>query len=192
MHQKQSSLEGSVGCGSLGCAGGLLLGLFGGGLLLILLSLGLALTGPVPSLAASANPNDPDLRLTLHENFLNHVVQDTMDETARLDLRPGNQLSVTSQAELSAFGVPTSVQVITVFELQLVGASLELQLLDVEVSGLNLPVDLNELFEEDLSLVNQDLRAAFDEMATALGRPIVLTGLSTDETNLTIEGREAP
>lgn len=187
----QFPIEDSLGCGALGCAGGLLLGVFGGGFLLILVALVWAMSASVPS-PSPADSSQTDLRLTLHETFLNRVVQDTTGGMARLDIMPENRLVVTSDVDVSSLGLSVPIQVIGIFELQLAGQSLDLHLVDMEISGLNLPVDLSGVFDSDVAAVNQDLNMALQELSAGLGTPIVLTGLSSDETSLLIEAREAP
>jgi hypothetical protein len=191
MNSQQSLIGGSIGCGLLGCAGGLLLGLFGGSLLLILVSFGWAVTSTVTPALPPPSPN-PDLRLVLHEDFLNRVGQDSLGDTARLDILPGNRLSVAVDTDLSAFGLSGPVQITGLFELQLIGQSLEVRLIDLQVSGLDLPPEMTNFFDANLAAINQDLNLVLEEVSAILGRPIVLTGLGTDQTSLWIEAREAP
>lgn len=189
MNRPQLRTSDSIGCSSLGCAGGLLLGLFGGGLLLVLLSLGWAAVSPLPAPAPAAGS---DLRLTLSEPFLNRVVRDSMGETAQVDVLPDNQLSVSLEADASELGLPISIPVMALFEMQLLGQSLNLSLVDVQVSGFSAPPQLLSFFNDRVPLVNRNLNMALEELSNTLGTPLVLTGLGTDETSFWIEAREAP
>lgn len=191
MQEPQFSIEDSLGCGALGCAGGLLLGVFGGGFLLILVALVWAINTSIPSTPPAASP-EADLRLMLHESFLNRVVQDKTEGKAHLDVMPGNRLAVTAEVDVSSLGLSVPVQVTGIFELQQTGQSLELHQVDMQVLGLNLPIDLSGRFDNDVVGVNQDLNLALEELSTTLDTPVVLTGLNSDETSLSIEAREAP
>ncbi|HEX9923402.1 MAG TPA: hypothetical protein VGD99_12150 [Anaerolineae bacterium] len=191
MNHQQLSASDSIGYGSLGCAGGLLLGLFGGGLLLLLLSLGWAVVSPV-SVSAPAAGTGSDLRLTLSETFLNRVVRDSMGEAAQVDVLPDNELSVSLEADASELGLPISIPVMALFEFQLLGQSLNLSLVDVRVSGFTAPPQLLNLFNDRALMVNRDLNMALEELSNTLGTPLVLTGLGTDQTSFWIEAREAP
>jgi hypothetical protein len=191
MNRPQLRTSDSIGCSSLGCAGGLLLGLFGGGLLLVLLSLGWAAVSPLPAPAPAAGTGS-DLRLTLSEPFLNRVVRDSMGETAQVDVWPDNQLSVSLEADASELGLPISIPVMALFELQLLGQSLNLSLVDVQVSGFTAPPQLLSLINDRTLVVNRDLNMALEELSNTLGTPLVLTGLGTDQTSFWIEAREAP
>ncbi len=191
MNNQQSSIGVSLGCSLLGCAGGLLLGLFGGSLLLILLSFGGAVTSTVAPALPPPNPG-PDLRLIFHENFLNRVGQDSLGDTARIDILPGNRLNVVVDTDLSAFGLSMIVQVTGLFELQLLDQSLAVRLIETQVSGLDLPPEVTDFFDDNLPAINQDLNLALEEVSAAWGRPIILTGLGTNQTSLWVEAREAP
>jgi hypothetical protein len=191
MNRRQLSTSDSIGYGSLGCAGGLLLGLFGGGLLLVLLSLGWAVVSPAPAPAPAAGAGS-DLRLTLSEPFLNRVVRDSMGEAAQVDVLPDNQLSVSLEADASELGLPISIPVMALFELQLLGQSLNLSLVDVQVSGFTAPPQLLNFFNDRVPVVNRNLNMALEELSNTLGAPLVLTGLGTDQTSFWVEAREAP
>lgn len=177
-----------AGWGVLGCAGGLLFGLFGGSLLLILLSLSQAASRPLPP--ASNPSNGPDLRVTITEDLLNQVIQDSLEEPAQVDILPDQQVSVEINTEFSAFGAVVPVRITGLFGLQLSGQSLELQLLDTQVFGLNLPSELTDFFSTNLPTINQDINRSLQEIAATLGVPLTFTDLRTDETTLWLEARE--
>jgi hypothetical protein len=183
-------LNKSTGCGLAGCTGGLVLGLGGGGLLLALLALGMALTAtvaPPPQTAPS-----PDLRLTLSEDFLGRSLQESAGEPVSVDIMPGNQIRARFETEMEMFGAPTPVQFEALFELQLIGPRLAVALLDAELAGIDVPIELTGLLEEDLPAINEEVNAAVQEVSSALGPGVVLTGLGSDETSLWFEAREAP
>ena len=182
---------GSIGWGVVGCAGGLGLGLVGGGLLLILLSLVIALTSSVAPVTAAVNAV-PDLRLTFSENFLSRVIQDSTAEAVSVDILPGNQFKLLVNTSVTVLGASLPVQITGLFQLQLVNQTLEVRLLDTQVSGFELPQELTGFFNDTLPLINQDINRALQELATGLGTPIILTGLGTDQTTLWLEAREAP
>ncbi|MEW5958900.1 MAG: hypothetical protein AB1801_14300 [Chloroflexota bacterium] len=179
----------AAGYGLLGCATGLVLGLFGGGLLVAALSMILA----VNSTIAPPHPSgrlSPDLRLTLSEPFLNRVVQNSQEENAQLDLLPGNQVRITFDTQFSVLGAPVPIQVTGLFGLQLVGQTLQVNLIDTQAAGLALPPELVDFF--DLSALNQEVNQALQEISAGLGRPLVFTGLGTTDTQLWLEASEAP
>ena len=186
---QQTSLTGqSIGYGLLGCGGGLLLGLLGGGVLLIVLSLILAVNATVTPPPFTS----PDLALTLNENLLNRVAQSSMDEAARVDLLPGNQFRVIIDTQFSVLGTVVPIQVTGLFDLQLVENSLRVNLIDTQVAGLDLPPELADVFSADLPALNQEINQALQELLTGLGTPITITSLTTTDTELRLEARQSP
>jgi hypothetical protein len=99
---------------------------------------------------------------------------------------------VTVETELSLLGAVVPVEVSGLFGLQLSGQSLEVQLIDTQLAGLNLPPELADFFSANLPTLNQEVNEALQEISTDLGRPIKLTGLGTTDTELWFEAREAP
>ena len=179
-----------TGCGLAGCAGGLVLGLLAGGLLLALLALGMSPSAPMPA-PPQAAPS-PDLRLTLSEDFLGRALQESTGEPVSVDILPGNQIRARFQTEMEMFGAPTPVQIEALFQLQLIGPRLAVALLNAELAGIDVPMELTGLLDEELPAINEDVNQAFQEVSSALGTNIVLTGLGSDETTLWFEAREAP
>jgi len=193
MDYQQPPTESSPGCGLLGCAGGVLIGLFGGGLFLILLSFMMALNTPIAP-ATSAASSGPDLRLTIQEDALNRLVSASIEdvEHARVDIVPGNQVSLALETTVSAFGRTIPLQITGIFGLELIDQALHVRLIDSQVAGAALPSELEDFFSSDLDIINQDLNEALSRISDVLGAPITLTGLGTTETELWIEAREGP
>jgi hypothetical protein len=190
-HQQPSSTLDSLGCGLLGCLGGLILGLFGGGALLVFVSLASAILAPTPT--PTPTPlNSSDVRIALNENFLNQFIEQPSQGAVRADILPANQIRVTVNTSLDVLGLPAPVEITGLFQLHLTSERLELLLLETQVSGLELPPDLNEFFSEDVALANQDIATLLDEISRRLGTPIRLNGLTTDQTRLQLELRTGP
>jgi hypothetical protein len=182
----------SVGYGLLGCAGGILAGLLGGGILLLVTSLALALNAavlPVPASGAT-----PDLRLTVREEAFNQFAQSTAGTPVQLDLLPGNQVSLKADTTVSAFGMTVPVQITGLFGVQISPqSSVEVRLIQANVSGVDLPQDtLAASFNDPLAAINQDLNEMVKNSSTLLGVPLVLTGLGTTDTTLWLEARTRP
>jgi hypothetical protein len=182
----------SVGYGLLGCAGGILAGLLGGGILLLVASLALALNAAV--LPAPASGATPDLRLTVREEAFNQFAQSTAETPVQLDLLPGNQVSMKADTTVSAFGVTVPVQITGLFGVQISPqSSIEVRLIQANVSGVDLPQDtLAASFNDPLAAINQDLNEMVKNSSTLLGVPLVLTGLGTTDTTLWLEARTQP
>lgn len=189
-YQPVSTDEAAISAGLLGCAGGGLLGLFGGALLLALLAFGLALAAPVPALPGSAGP---DLRLELHEAFLNRFAQSAAgSDTTQVDILPGSQARLATEVTVSAFGITTPVQVTGLLGMQLTGQSINVRLIDTQVSGLELPPEMSDVFSADLLTLNQDLNAALANISQIMGTAITLTGLGTTDTEVWLEAQAGP
>ena len=186
----EASIEGSIGCGLWGCTGGALLGLLGGGLLLILLSLITAIASPTP--LPSETNTSPDLRLTVHENFLNRFIQTSADEdTAQVDILPGNQFSLRVDTTVSLLGTSIPLQMVGLFEFQLNGQSIEIRLIDTKISDVTLPPELTKYFDEALPGINEELNVALENVSAVLGVPLVFVDLGSDDTIFWLEAREA-
>jgi hypothetical protein len=181
----------ATGCGLLGCAAGTLLGLIGGSGLLVALSLLLAANGSVTPTNA-ADRVAPDLRLTVQEHFLNRVVQDSLEENARLDLLPNNQFQVILDTELSVLGAVVPLQVTGLFGLELVGQSLQVELIQTDVAGIDLPPELTDFFGASLPQLNQEVNEALQEISAGLGIPLIFSDLGTTDSQLWLEASEAP
>lgn len=182
--------RGRLGCGLLGCLGGLIAGLLGGAILLALVSFLNALTAPLPVLAP-ALPNQANIRITITEDFLNRFIESPTDGgTAQVNLLPNNQLRVTTRTTLPLLALP--VEIVGLFQLQAAGQTLEVRLLDTQVTGVDLPPEMQGLLNPDISAVNQDLSQAVEAVSQQVGAPVVITGLETTETELRLELREFP
>ncbi len=179
--------DSSVGCGLLGCAGGLLLGFFGGGLLLVGLSLLLALQATPIGASAAAGP---DLRLTVREEFLNRAIQAAGGQETRVDILPGNQVRLEANTSVAVLGLTLPVQVKTLFSLQATPQAIQANLIDMQVQGVELTPELQALLGANTASINQELDGMIAEMADVLGAPLILTGLSTGETELWLEASE--
>ena len=185
----ETSTETSIGCGLLGCTGGALLGLVGGALLLILLSLIVAIASPIPT--PVVDNTSPDLRLTVHENFLNRFIQTPAEDTAQVDILPGSQFSIRIDTTVSLLGMSIPFQMEGLFEFQLSGQSIELRLIETKVSDLTLPPELTRYFDDALPGINQELNVALNNVSAVLGVPLVFVGLDSDDTTFWLEAREA-
>jgi hypothetical protein len=181
----------AAGCGLLGCAAGAVLGLIGGSGLLVVLSLLLAANVSVTPTNA-ADRVAPDLRLTVQEHFLNRVVQDSLEENARLDLLPNNQFRVILDSELSVLGAVVPLQVTGLFGLELVGQSLQVELIQTDVAGIDLPPELADFFGTGLPQLNQEVNEALQEISAGLGIPLIFSDLGTTDSQIWLEASEAP
>jgi hypothetical protein len=171
--------------------GGLILGLFGGGLLLILVSLFSALAAPAPTVEPTS-PDRSDLRISLNENFLNRFIDQPAEGAVNVDILPANQIRVVANTSLDAFGLPVPVEITGLFQLQISAGTLKIFLLDSQVSGVTLPPEFGDFFSEDVALINRDLQMMVDEISNTLGIPITLIGLTTDDTQIQLEIRARP
>ncbi|MCB0212323.1 MAG: hypothetical protein KDJ52_23480, partial [Anaerolineae bacterium] len=84
------------------------------------------------------------------------------------------------------------IQVVGSFALQPQGQSVEVVLLDTQITGFDVSLDLTGLFNEDITMVNQELNSAINEVETTVGAPVVITGLTTTDTMIQLELREFP
>ncbi|HRV93802.1 MAG TPA: LmeA family phospholipid-binding protein [Anaerolineae bacterium] len=175
----------------LGCLGGILAGLLGGAVLLIVLSIVNAVTTDLPP-ASPTPPDQADLQITVDEAFLNRYIEQPVDGAASIDILPGNQARVVADTGVEVFGAIVPIQVIGTFALQPKGQTIEIVLIDTQISGFDLPLDLSGIFSEDIALVNQELNAAIDEMAATVGAPVAITGLTTSDNAIRLEFREFP
>ena len=175
----------------LGCLGGATLSLLGGGLIIVVLSLLNAVTNTLPLLEPTP-PDGVDLRITIEEDFLNRFMEQPAQGTTTIDILPGNQVQVLADTTVAVLGTPLPIQVVGSFALQPQGQSVEVVLLDTQISGFDLPLDLTNLFNEDIALINEELNGAIDEIETAVGAPVVITGLTTSDTMIQLELREFP
>ncbi len=179
----------SPGYSLLGCAAGILAGLLGGGLLLLLVSLALAVISPLP--AAAKAEATPAVRLTLDETTLNKFAQNTAEGAVQLDILPGNQVNMKAETTISAFGVTVPAQITGLFGLQITPqSSVEVRLIKAEVPGFDLsPEVINGLFSSPLAALNQNLNGMVAKASTQLGLPLQLSGLGTTDTELWLEAR---
>ena len=175
----------------LGCLGGILAGLLGGAVLLIVLSIVNAVTTDLPPTSPTP-PDQADLQITVDEAFLNRYIEQPVDGAASIDILPGNQARVVADTGVEVFGAIVPIQVIGTFALQPKGQTIEIVLIDTQISGFDLPLDLSGIFSEDIALVNQELNAAIDEMAATVGAPVAITGLTTSDNAIKLEFREFP
>ena len=189
MAYQNSSREDPVGCTLAGCLGGGLLGLFGGGLFLILLAVILAIFRPDPTLEATP-PDRPDLRANISEALLNRFAEQPAEGSVRVNVLPENQVELIVDTVIQGFGVNVPAQIIGLFEIQLANQTLAVRLLDTQVQGLQLPPELLDIFSSEVPLINQNLQTMVNEMSQRLGIAIIFTSLRTDENGIQIEARE--
>jgi hypothetical protein len=180
----------SIGYGLFGCAGGLLLGFLGGGIIFILISLTWATIAADPT--PPQNNTVADMRVTVGEGFLNRLAQQNATNPVRLDLLPGNQISLGADTRVTLADVTLPVQIQALFGIQVSNQMLELRLIDGQVTGVEWPVDIANLFSADLAKANQDLSQSLQNLSTMMNVPITLTGLGTTETEIWLEVRENP
>lgn len=178
-----------AGFGAIGCAAGLVVGMFGCGLLLILLAF-ISASGPVS--VEPAQTTDPDLRLTMQEEFFNRFVQSSTAETIQVDVMPGNRVSVAMDTTISAFGQNLSIEVVPVFGLQAAGHALEVRLIDLQANGVAMTPELEATVTQNLPDINQRANQMLQNLSSALGMPIVITGLGTGEREFWLEARSTP
>jgi hypothetical protein len=187
LYSQPPAPDDSVGQGLLGCIGGILAGLLGGGVLLVGISLALALLALVP--AASQTGTGSDLRVTIGEASLNKFAQESAGGSVELDILPGNQVSFKTDTTVTAFGVAVPVQITGLFGLQITAQStLEVRLIKAEVAGFDLPQErLADAFNGPVATLNQNLSQMVKTASTILGMPLILTGLGTTDTELWLE-----
>jgi hypothetical protein len=143
------------------------------------------------ALSPSSTDDVPDLRLSLSEAVLNRLAQaESQSPGVSLDILPGNRVGLTADTSLSAFGASVPVQVQATFGLQIANQSIEVRLIDSQVSGIALPPEMTHFFEQDVALVNQKLAGMLANLSTLMGVPLTLTGLGTTDTELWLEIRE--
>ncbi len=181
-----SPIDDPVGCGLLGCLGGVIFGLSGGIILAVLATLTAALVAPIPTLAP--NPTAPDLRVTLSENFLNRFAEQPTDGTIRIDVLPNNQVAVIGNTTV----MNAPVQVTGLFELQFTGQMLQVRLINTQIAETSLPPELNGFFAEDVPVINQSLAAMVNAISATLGVPVIITNVSTNHVQIQLEIKESP
>lgn len=190
MHNDQSSMESSLGCGFLGCLGDLIGAFVVGVIGLILLSLVFALIAPVPAPTSTAAP---DVRLTVSESFLNRFVRtSTADESVQVDILSGGQFQFIVDTSVLVLGVSIPVQLTGLFDLQSTGQSLEVRLLETQIADMSLPPELADFFAGSLSDVNNELNIAISSMSAALGVPLNFVGVGSDGSTFWLEATVTP
>ena len=172
-----------------GCLSGLILGLVGGVMLLVAASLLMALFGASPQ-PGPTPPGKPDLRVTLEENFINRFAAQPTAETVNLDVLPGNQVKLTVGTTVEVFGVQVPVQITGLFQIQFVGQTLQVALLDTQVVGVSIPLDLTGYFAQNTATINQELNLMVSELSKTFNAPVVITNLGTTESQILLDIRE--
>lgn len=180
--------EDAVGCGLLGCLGGLIGGVAGGALLLLLAAFLMAVAAPDPP-PPGPGPQ-PDLRVTFTEEFLNRYVEQPADSTIAINVLPNNQVELTADTTVDALGVPFPVQLIGLIQVTTNGQTPQVALLNTRVVGIEF--DLPGLFSQDLQTINQNLQQMVEDIAATLGFPVNVTGISTSDTAVQVDVRAAP
>jgi hypothetical protein len=167
----------------------MLFGILGSALLLITLAFFTAVFSSVPAVPAPSATN-PDFRIRLTEDFLNRFAEQPADGTTQVDILPANQVRLIVDIPVDVFGVPLPVQLVGLFQIELMPPTISVSLLDTQVSGANL--NLSGMFTEDIVSINQDLQAALDEVSELLGIPVGITGLQTSDSAIQLELTEVP
>lgn len=183
----QPSPTGGAGCGLLGCLGGIFLGLATGALLVMVTAL-LAATGQVPT-AIPPEPAPPAIKISLTEEFLNRFMEQPQTGSIQIDVQPGNRVQVNANTVADVLGMPVPVQVAGLFEIQVNQAALQVNLLDTQVFGLDIP--LTGIFDTDITQVNQNLATMLQDISQTLNAPVQVTGLSTTDTLIEMDMQEA-
>jgi hypothetical protein len=180
-----------VGCGLLGCLGGLFLGLVGGAMMLLAIALITASVASIPVLNRAA-PAQPDLSLTIEESFLNRYAEHPPTSAVAIDILPNNQVQLIANTPLQSFGIETPVQITGLFQIQLTPQNLFVELVDVQILGIQLPPEISNFFSQDLTLINQGLEGLVAEISRVLGMPVIISNLHTTNSQIQLEIREAP
>jgi len=178
-----------VGCGLLGCLGGLFFGLTGGATILVIAALLSAGAASVPA-PNSAISSQPDLSLTIEESFLNRYAEQPTAGAIAIDVLPNNQVQLIANTNLQSFGIETPVQITGLFQIQLTPQTLFVELVDTRISGIPLPPELSNFFSQDITFINQDLDGLVAELSRVLKIPIVLNNLRTTNSQIQVELRE--
>lgn len=186
MIDQPSTPAGGVGCGLLGCLGGLVLGLTAGALVVLASALLTAVGGSVP---AASPPAAPALKISLTEDFLNRYVEQPPTGSLQLDVQPGNRVQVNASTVADVLGMSVPVQVAGLFEIQSSVQTLRVSLLDTRVLGMD--VNLTGIFDSDTAQINQNLDTMMQDVSQTLGAPLELTGLTTTDSTIELEMREA-
>ena len=135
----------------------------------------------------------PDVRLTVSESFLNRFVRtSTADESIQVDILPGGQFKFIVDTSVSVLGISIPVQLTGLFDLQSTGQSLQVRLLETQVSDMTLPPELTDFFAGSLSDVNNELNLATARMSTALGVPLNFVGVGSDGGTFWLEATVTP
>ena len=181
---------GEAGWGIFGCLSGLILGVVGGVVLLVTVSLFVALFGASPLPSSPTPPGKPDLRVTLEENFINRFAAQPTAETVNLDVLPGNQVRLTVDTTVEALGLQVPVQISGLFQVQYIGQTLQVALLDTQVVGVSIPLDLSDYFAQNTAAINQELNLMVSELSKTFNAPVVITNLNTTDTQILLDIRE--
>ncbi len=186
MIDDQPTPAGGAGCGLLGCLGGLILGLTASALVVLVSALVTAVGGSVPAVTP---PAAPALKISLTEDFLNRFVEQPPTGSLQIDVQPGNQVQVNANTTADVLGLPVPVQVAGLFQIRATPQTLRVELLDTRVLGLD--VNLSGIFDSDTAQINQSLDTMMQDISQTLGTSLELTGLSTTDTTIELEMREA-
>lgn len=154
-----------------------------------MLSLVVAVVSPDP--APPVSTAAADLRLTVHEDFLNRFVQSSAVENVRVDILPGQRFNIIVDTSVSVLGTSLPVRIAGLFEVRLNGPTVEIRLLDTQVSDVTLPSAVTGYFNDSLSEINEELNIALNNVSTALDVPLILVALGSDDTTFWLEAREA-
>lgn len=183
----EQSATNNTGC-ALGCLGGLLLGLLGGAALAVIYTLATAVLAPDPQITA-APPTAAHLSITLTEDFLNRFVEQPANGSFKVDVQPDNRVRVNTGTVVQAMGVAVPVQVTGLFGLTATPQALQVKLLNTQVTGINL--DLTGIFDEDITLMNQNMATMVRNISQAMGVAVSPLRLTTTNTTIQVDLREA-
>jgi hypothetical protein len=188
-HHQHSFQKDPAGSTLLGCLSGLIIGFVGGLLLLILAAVVAAATATMPPIEPNTDLA-PDLHLIIAEGFLNRYAEQPPAGSVAIDIIPRNEIRLDVKTNVELSGGTAPVQIIGQFELLATPQGLAVQLIDTRVVDSPLPLDLSDYFGPDLRLINQQLDLLVGEIARGLGNPILVTDLSTTDSQIRLEIKE--
>ena len=112
------------------------------------------------------------------------------DYTVKLDVLPGNQVKLTVDATVEALGLQVPVRIAGLFQVQYIGQTLQVALLDTQVLGVSVPLDLTGYFDQNTATINQELNLMVSEISKTFNAPVVIINLSTTDNQILLDIRE--
>jgi hypothetical protein len=164
-------------------------GLVGGGIGLVLISLISALTAPIPTISPTP-PDIPNLRVSLDENFINRFIDQPEGGSVQVDVLPGNQFQVIVDTTVELAGSTLPIQITGLFQVQIIGDRLEVLIVNTQVAGAASPLELSDFFNEDMAIINQNLGMIVNDMRQALDVSAISLQVRTNDTQIQLEIKE--